>query len=337
MPRPIDRQVIAILGASSGLGRQTALDLADRGAHLVVASRNEPALVELATELEDRGAPRALAIPTDIAESGQVERLVDRSVDTFGRIDTLMVMPGLAIYAPVEQTTLEEFQRMIDVLLIGYVRAAKAILPVFRRQEGGTLINVASALGLGAVPLQGAYTTAKHGVVGFTRTLQLELKNTNIDVCLALPGSMATPLQPVHARSKTGRVPKAVVPVFHPRRVSKKLVRCARRPQATLKPDPQSKMLTALGGVASKVLNPILARFGERLQMTSHPEPTRGRDNIDAPMLTDESATVTGGALTTADRLRRWARHHRGGLFLAAAAAGIGTVAAVRKLGNEPI
>lgn len=330
MPRPIEEQVVIILGASSGLGRQTALDLADRGATVVVASRNKPALVELAAELERRGARAAEAIATDIADTEAVEHLIARTVERFGRIDTLMVMPGLAIYAPIERTTIAEFERMIDVLLLGYVRAARAVLRVFRHQGYGTLINVGSALGKGAVPLQGAYTAAKHGVVGFTRTLQMELHGSGIDVCLALPGSMATPLQPVHARSKMGRVPRAVEPVFHPARVSKKLIRCAERPRATIKPDPQSKVLIPLGYVAGGLLNRFLARTGERLQMTSEPEPVFGHDNIDAPMLTAESASVTGGALTTADRLLRWTRHNGLRLSLMLGAAGLMSWAAVR-------
>ncbi|MBA2664225.1 MAG: SDR family NAD(P)-dependent oxidoreductase [Bradymonadaceae bacterium] len=332
MPRRIEEQVIVIIGASSGLGRQTALDLADEGASVVVASRNAPALEELATELEARGARRAVAHPMDISKTNEVETLVSSTIEQFGRIDTLMVMPGLAIYAPIEQTTLEEFERMIDVLLIGYVRAAKAILPVFRRQGYGTLINVASALGKGAVPLQGAYTSAKHGVVGFTQTLQMELRGSGINVCLVLPGSMATPLQPVHARSKTGRVPKAVVPVFHPRRVSKKLVRCAKRPRATIKPDPQSKLFIPLGYVASGLISRVLSRFGERMQMTHEPEPTHGRDNIDAPMLTAESASITGGALTTADRISRWTRFHPVRALLFAALASASLLVTGRKL-----
>ncbi|MBA2662429.1 MAG: SDR family NAD(P)-dependent oxidoreductase [Bradymonadaceae bacterium] len=335
MPRRIADQVVIILGASSGLGRQTALDLADKGACVVVASRNLPALEELAEDLERRGATRAIARATDISKTDEVEALISSTLAAFGRIDTLMVMPGLAIYAPIEQTTLEEFQRMIDVLLIGYVRAAHAVLPVFRRQGYGTLINVASALGKGAVPLQGAYTSAKHGVVGFTQTLQMELRGSGIDVCLALPGSMATPLQAVHARSKTGRVPKAVVPVFHPRRVSRKVVRCARRPRALIKPDPQSKVFIPLGYVASGLLDRVLSRFGERLQMTHEPEPTRGHDNIDAPMLTAESASITGGALTTADRLRRWTRFHPGRALLMASAAAAGVWMTGRKLASS--
>ncbi|MFU8803824.1 MAG: SDR family NAD(P)-dependent oxidoreductase, partial [Bradymonadaceae bacterium] len=256
------------------------------------------------------GASGTLPLAMDISKEEQVQNLIETTLEYFGRIDTLMVMPGLAIYAPIEQTTIEEFQRMLDVLLLGYVRAAKAILPVFRRQRYGTLINVASALGKGAVPLQGAYTAAKHGVVGFTETLQMELQGSGIDVCLALPGSMATPLQAVHARSKTGRVPKAVFPVFHPRRVSKKLVRCAERPRKLIKPDPQSKFFIPFGYVAGGLMNRFLGRFGERLQMTSEPEPVRGHDNLDAPMLSAESASITGGALTTADRLTRWTRLH---------------------------
>ena len=310
MPRPLKEQVVVIIGASSGLGRQTAYDLADKGAAVVVAARREQVLMTLAEELKQRGARDALAVATDVADSAQVHRLIDTTLQHFERIDTLMVMPGLSIYAPIEQTTLAEFERIVDVLLMGYVRAAKAVLPVFRRQGTGTLINVASALGQGAVPLQGAYTAAKHGIVGFTQTLQMELHGSGIHVCLVLPGSMATPLPSIHSRSKTGRVPKALPPVFHPKRVSRTLVRCAEHPRAVIKPDLQSKIAFPLGQLAPSLVKSVLSRYGERLQLIDEPEPSVGHDNIDTPMA--EGTEVLGRWPPTSEKLARWVKAHRG-------------------------
>lgn len=327
MPRPLEDQVVVLIGASSGLGRQTAYDLADRGATVVVAARRVKVLDVLTEELIGRGATDAAAIRCDVADEDAVDALIDAVVDQYGRIDTLMVMPGVALYAPIEQTTLAEFERMLDVLLLGYIRATKAVLPVFRRQGYGTLINVASVLGKSAVPLQGAYTTAKHGVVGFTRTLQLELDASGIAVCLALPGSMATPLQAPHARSKMARVPKPVEPIFHPRVVSRKLVRCAERPRATIKPDPQSRLALLAGKVAPGLMRKLTAKTGWRAQLTDRPEPARGHDNLDAPMA--EGTGVVGGIRPTRQAARDWLQSHPvkavgvavGGLAVAAVAA----------------
>jgi len=306
--RQLSEQVVVIIGASSGLGRQTAYDLASKGSTVVVSSRSEQALQELAQELKQRGARDALAVATDISNAQQVKNLIDLTLKTFGRIDTLMVMPGLAIYAPVEQTTLTEYQRMLDVLLVGYIRAAKAILPVFRKQGYGVLIHVASALGEGAVPLQSAYVAAKHGVVGFTKTLQMELRGSGISVCLVMPGSMATPLQPIHARSKMGRTPKPVAPVFHPHTISKALLRCCEHPKAQVKPDLQSAVFIPLGKIAGRPLDYVISVFGKQWQLTDRPEPSFGEDNIDAPM--DRGYDVLGGAIPTTTKLRLWMKHH---------------------------
>ncbi|HWC77401.1 MAG TPA: SDR family NAD(P)-dependent oxidoreductase [Blastocatellia bacterium] len=330
MPAPINEQVVVIIGASSGLGRQTAYDLAEKGATVVVAARREAVLQELAHELLHRGAKDALAVATDVADNDQVQNLIRTTLERFSRLDTLIVSPGIAIFAPVEQTTLQEFERMFDVMLMGYVRAAKAVLPVFRRQGFGTLINVASALGMGAVPLQGAYTTTKHGVVGFTQTLQMELYGSGIDVCLFLPGSMATPLPSIHSRSKTGRVPKAVPPVFHPKLVSRVLVRCVEHPRPTIKPDPQSKLAITIGQIAPKAATAFLARFGERLQMTDEPEPSFGHDNVDEPM--DEGAGVLGQLPPTSEKLIEWCRRHPLKLLAGGIAVGAATYVAGRGL-----
>lgn len=310
--RPVSDQVVAIIGASSGLGRQTAYDLAEKGSTIVVSSRSADALEELAEELKQRGARDAVSLPADISNSNQVQQLVDRTVERFGRVDTLMVMPGLAIYAPVEQTTLEEYQRMLDVLLTGYIRATKAILPVFRRQGYGVLIHVASTLGIGAVPLQSAYVAAKHGVVGFTKTLQMELRGSGIQACLILPGSIATPLQPIHARSKMGRMPKAVPPVFHPRTISKALIRCCEHPRPVVKPDLQSKVFVPLGKIAERPIDFFIATFGKKWQLTDQPETSTGQDNIDSPM--PGGYDVLGGVIPTSETLKGWIKRNSIGL-----------------------
>jgi NAD(P)-dependent dehydrogenase (short-subunit alcohol dehydrogenase family) len=328
MSGPIDEQVVVIIGASSGLGRQTAYDLAEKGATVVVAARRERVLEELADELILRGARGALAVVCDVADNDQVESCIATTVARFGRVDTLIVTPGIAIFAPIEQTTLQEFERMFDVMLMGYIRAAKAVLPVFRRQGFGTLINVASALGKGAVPLQGAYTASKHAVVGFTQTLQMELRGSGIDVCLILPGSMATPLPSIHSRSKMGRIPRPVPPAFHPKVVSRELVRCVEHPRPEIKPDPQSRIAIPLGQIVPGLASSLLAHYGERLQMTDEPEPSVGHDNVDEPM--EEGADVLGKWPPTSEYVKRWSGQHVPELLIGGLAAGVGLYAAGR-------
>jgi NAD(P)-dependent dehydrogenase (short-subunit alcohol dehydrogenase family) len=145
MPRPLRDQVVVITGASSGIGRETAIEAGRRGASVVLAARNEPALREVAAEVERLGGAAHVA-RTDVAEWDQVDRLARAAVDRFGRIDTWVNNAAVSAYATVEQMTVEEIERVIQVDLLGQIYGMKAALPPMRRQGGGTIVNVASAL-----------------------------------------------------------------------------------------------------------------------------------------------------------------------------------------------
>lgn len=332
MPKSVSDQVVIIIGASSGLGRQTALELADRGATVVISSRSEQALESLADELDRRGAKAVMAVPCDVTDDHMVDHLVAVCVERFGRIDTLMVMPAVTIYARVEHTTLAEYERVLDVNYLGYVRAAKSALRIFRRQGYGTLINVASALTGAGLPLQSAYASAAQSTISFTRTLHEELQGTNIDVSLVLAGSMATPLATKHARSKTGMMPKSMGPVSHPKTVAKKLVKCAERPAEVLTANLSSKAFYPASRAAPGLLGRMLGAVGDRLQMTRHPEASHGHDNVDEPMPGEGS--VLGAEEPTVQRLGRWARSHPGRVVLGAAVLAVAAFAFARSFSH---
>src|SRR6478735_4993432 len=202
MPIPLSDQVVVITGASSGIGRETALEFGRRGASVVIAARNEPALTEVAREIERHGG-NALPAPTDVSDWTQVERLAGTAVARFGRIDTWVNNAAISAYATVEEMEIEEIERIMRVNLLGQIYGMKAALPHLKRQHAGTIINVASALAERSVPLQATYCATKHGIKGFTEALRLELKNeqSGIAVVLVLPSSINTPLFE-HARSK---------------------------------------------------------------------------------------------------------------------------------------
>jgi len=118
--KPIDQQVVAVVGASSGIGRETAIQFAARGAKLVVSARSEPGLDSLVDEIRQMGG-EAIAVPADVTNFEQVKAIADRAIQQYGRLDTWVHLAAINLYATFEQTTPEEFKRVIDVNLMGQV------------------------------------------------------------------------------------------------------------------------------------------------------------------------------------------------------------------------
>src|SRR5688572_15597252 len=225
--RPLDQQVVVITGASQGIGRETALQLAKRGASVVAAARNEEALTELVRQMERLGG-QAEPVVTDVAEADQIERLAARAIERFGRIDTWVNNAAVSIYATVEELDPEEMERLVRVNLLSQMFGSRAAIPHMRGQGGGTIVNVGSALSDRAIPLQSAYVASKHGVAGFSEALRLEMmeEQTGIDVVLIQPSSINTPLFNF-ARSKLGVQPMPVPPVYEPRVVAEAILHAA--------------------------------------------------------------------------------------------------------------
>jgi short-subunit dehydrogenase len=222
--RPIHEQVAVVTGASQGIGRATTLLFASRGASVVAAARNEEALHALATEAGGRVEP----IVADVADAAQVERVAQRAVDRFGRIDTWVNNAGISVYAAAEDLEPDEMERVVAVNLLGVMHGSRAAIPHLRGAGGGAIVNVGSALSDRAIPLQSAYVASKHGVAGFSEALRLEMAEdaSGIDVVLIMPSSMNTPLFGF-ARSKLGVQPMPVPPVYDPRVVAEAVVHAA--------------------------------------------------------------------------------------------------------------
>ncbi len=280
MSRRLQEQVIVITGASSGVGRETALAAAQKGASLVVAARNSGALASLADEVERLGG-RAEVQVTDVAEWPQVEELARFAVERFGRIDTWINCAAATVYGTVEELTPEEMTRTIQVILLGQMYGMKAALEPMRRQDSGTIINVASALAVRAVPLQSAYCAAKHGIRGFAESLRMELahENSGVKVTTLLPSSINTPLFE-HARSKIGVLPKPVPPIYEPRVVADAILHAAEHPQAEVVVGGGGKGLELLQRVAPRTAGAILLKAGKVVEKQRTSEPDDGTDNL---------------------------------------------------------
>jgi short-subunit dehydrogenase len=231
MAAPLNEQVVVIVGASSGIGRAAAEKFAQAGAKLVLAARGEEALNTVAEEIRIGGG-QVIAVPADIAYWPQVEAIARQAVEAYGRIDTWVNDAAVSQYGTVEDTPIEDIERVIDVNLMGTIHGIKAALPYMRRQGQGTIINIGSVLSQRSVPLQAAYCASKHGVKGFSEALRLELKRDypDIHVTVVFPASINTPLFR-HAKSDMGVRPMPIPPVYQPELVADAIVSAAVHPK----------------------------------------------------------------------------------------------------------
>jgi 3-oxoacyl-[acyl-carrier protein] reductase len=181
--------VVAITGASAGIGRETARLLAEAGATVVLAARRAERLAELVDEL---GPDRALAVPTDVRDPEQCRAMVAAAVERFGRLDTLVANAGIGMYGGIEDASDEDLARMLDVNLAGTVWSVRAAVPQMRKQGGGDVIIVASVAGLRGDGNEAVYAATKHGQMGLAGALDRELRREGIRVTALCPAGVST-------------------------------------------------------------------------------------------------------------------------------------------------
>lgn len=173
---------VLITGASQGIGKATALLFAHKGYNVVLAAREANRLNAVAQELRTKGHD-ALAFPTDVSNPQQVNMLVDKALATYGRLDVLVNNAGICSSGSMENTSLEDWHKVIDVNLWGCVHTIQALLPHFLERKAGTIVNVGSFGGKVPLPYMTVYCTSKYAITGLTETLRLELEPKGIQVC----------------------------------------------------------------------------------------------------------------------------------------------------------
>lgn len=186
-------KVVVITGASSGLGQATAKLLASEGAAVVLAARRTDRIEALAEEIKGNGG-KAIAVSTDVTDREQVKNLVDKAVETFGRVDVMLNNAGLMPLAPLEMLKTDEWDQMIDVNLKGVLNGIAAALPHMKEQKSGHFINVSSVYGHKLGPAATVYCATKFAVRALSEGLRQEVKPYNIRTTVISPGAVATEL-----------------------------------------------------------------------------------------------------------------------------------------------
>jgi len=329
--KPIEEQVVVLMGASSGIGRETALRFAERGAKVVVSARSEKGLASLVEEIQDKGG-EAMAIPADVSEFEQVKAVADGAVEEYGRLDTWVHLAAVLLVASVEDTSPEEFERVVDVNLMGQVYGAMAALPHIKREGVGALIHVSSMGAKRSIPLQSAYCASKHGIDGFLESLRVELQHEKlpISVTQVMPATINTPLFD-KARTKLGVKPVAPPPIYQPRIVCEAILHAAENPTRDLVVGGAAKAVILTQQLSPRLLDALLRVRGFEVHYTSEPKSEDAPDNLFEPI---EDHNVVEGSFR--DRahprsLYTWLQRHPAVKQGAVASMAIGALGALQR------
>jgi uncharacterized protein len=222
-------KTVIVTGASTGIGRETALAFAAAGANIVLAARHEAQLREIAA-----GHPNLLVVPTDVTRDDDVRRLMTATQERFGRLDILVNNAGFGLRAPVETTEFADAERLFDVNFFGPLRCIQTALPVLKAQRPdargmrGQIVNVGSVLSVLATPRNSIYSASKFALRALSDSLRIELRDAAIDVILIMPGYTDTPFFENQVRYG-GPVRIGPIKGVHPNTVARAILKACQR------------------------------------------------------------------------------------------------------------
>src|ERR671917_2267481 len=282
--KPVEEQVVALMGASSGIGREAALRFAERGAKIMVSARNKEGLDSLVEDIRGAGG-EATAVVADVTDFDQVKAVADTAAERYGRLDTWVHLAAVSIFAPFDDTTPEEFKQVIEIDLLGQAHGAMAALPHLKREGRGALVHVTSVVGRRAVPLQGAYCAAKHGVDGLLDTLRVELEHEGwpIGVTNVMPAAINTPFFD-KARTRLGVKPKGFPPLYAPGVVADAILYAAEKAPRDIVAGGAGKGLIVGQRLSPRLMDAVMLRGGFGSQMTDEPKSADDPDALSGPM-----------------------------------------------------
>ena len=324
-------KVVAITGASAGVGRATARSFAQRGYSVALIARGKQGLESVAKETDALGAP-TLPLQLDVADASAVQEAATVIEAALGPLDVWVNNAMATIFSPFTRVSAAEFQRATEVTYLGAVNGTRAALNRMTRRDCGTIVQVGSALAYRGIPLQSAYCGAKHALKGFSESLRTELLHDGSAVWVTmvqLP-ALNTP-QFEWSRSKMRLKPQPVPPIYQPEIAAQAIFWAAHHRRRELMVGVPT-LITVLGNrFAPGLLMRYLARYGYGSQQTDEPE--RPRDgNLFSPVEGDFGAHGAFDERSTSRSPHLYLTTHRKQAFaLGTSAAALGLAKMIRK------
>jgi short-subunit dehydrogenase len=256
-------RVVAITGASAGIGRATAVRVAREGASVVICARREARLLAVADEITAAGG-QALPLVADVTREADMTLMAAQAVERFGRLDVMLCNAGFGIAGAVDDITPDQMKTLMDVNYMGTFYAARAAMPVFRRQGHGHVIMVSSIVGKRGVPYMGAYSATKFAQVGLAECLRAEVQGSGIHVTVVYPVSTETEFFDVMSKQTGTEVTRAYGPRQDATIVADAIARAIERPVPEVYPYPRAKALVVFNAIAPGFCDRIVKRFGRQ-------------------------------------------------------------------------
>jgi NAD(P)-dependent dehydrogenase (short-subunit alcohol dehydrogenase family) len=312
--------VVAITGATAGVGRATARAFARRGAHIGLLARGADRLDATAREVEALGG-RAVVVSGDVANPDDLERLAAETESAFGPLDVWVNNAMATIYGEVHEVEPDEFKRATEVTYLGQVYGAQAALRRMRPRDAGTIVFVGSSLAHRGIPLQSAYCGAKHAVQGFFESLRSELihQESAVTVTMVQLPALNTP-QFGWARTKRARTPRPAGTVYAPEVAADAIVFAATdgRGRREIWVGASTVQAIVANRVAPGLLDHYVARTLYEGETTDEPVAADRADNLFEPVGGDPGAEGSFGGEARHTSPQLWATKHRRLVFGAA-------------------
>jgi NAD(P)-dependent dehydrogenase (short-subunit alcohol dehydrogenase family) len=335
----VAKQVVAVTGASGGIGRAVARAYAARGAKVALMARGEAGLAAAADDVRAAGG-KPLEVPLDVADPEAVDAAVDRIENELGPIDVWVNVAFTSVFAPFDEIRPAEYKRVTEVSYLGYVYSTMAVLSRMKKRDAGTIVQVGSALAYRGIPLQTAYCGAKHAIQGFHEALRCELlhEGSGVSVTMVQMPAVNTP-QFSWVLSRLPKHSQPVPPIYQPEVAARAVVFAGDHPRRREYWVGASTAGTlAANAIVPGVLDRYLAKTGFSSQQTAQPEDPAQPTNLWKPA--DGRQGHDYGAHGEFDNKAKprsaqlWASQHHGVLAAAGAAlaaTAIGLVASARR------
>lgn len=277
-------ETVVVTGASAGLGRAIAHEFAKHGAQVALLARGEQGLEATAAEIRQRGG-YALALPTDVADSGAVEAAAHAVEELLGPIDTWVNNAMVSVFSPVKEMKPEEYRRATEVTYLGTVYGTLAALRHMLPRDRGAIVQVGSALAYRSIPLQSAYCGAKHAINGFTDSLRCELIHDKSRVHLTTVHMPAlNTVQFNWVKSRLAHRAQPVPPIFQPEVGARAVYWAAHHSRREVYVGGSTVKAILGNKIAPGLLDRYLGRTGYKSQQTQEPEDQSRPDNLWSPV-----------------------------------------------------